>query len=299
MMSDNSLTNTSSPIAVVGATGQQGGAVADALLHRGASVRAVVRTAGKAAALERRGVQIATANLDDGTTLRRAFDGVAAVFAMTTMTGPAGTDGEVAQGRAIADAARETGVPHVVYSSVGGAERDTGIPHFDSKRWVEQYLYQIGVPTAVIRPTFFMNNFRQGFPPAIRDGEIVLRAPFAPGVPLQMIGVEDIGEAAATALLEPATLSSGPVEIAGDQRTPEAMADAFGAQYGRRARFEPLPIEAIDNADAQAMFRWFTTLPAYAADRGRTRELVGDLTDFPTFVARHRFPSVESSADVA
>ncbi len=278
---------TSTPIAVIGATGQQGGAVVAALLDRGAPVRAVVRDAGKADHLAERGAAVAVADLDDGDALRTAFDGVGAVFAMTTMTGPSATDGEVAHGRAIADAARHAQVAHLVYSSVGGAERDTGIPHFESKWQVEQYLREVGVPTVVIRPTFFMDNFISLFTPSTEDGQVVVRAPLAPGVPLQMIAVEDIGEAAATALLDRTAVPDGAIEIAGDECTPEAIADAFGANAGRPARFAPLPIDALDDDDAQAMFRWFTQPPAYQADMEHTRVLVSDVTDFPTFVARH------------
>jgi uncharacterized protein YbjT (DUF2867 family) len=193
---------------------------------------------------------VAVADLDDSAALRRAFDGAAAVFAITTMTGPSGTDGEVAHGRAI------------------------------------------GVPTVVIRPTFFMDNFLGLFSPSVQDGQVVLRAPFAPGVPLQMVAVADIGKAAATALLDVAAVPEGAVEIAGDERTPEAIADAFGSDLGLTAHFEQLPVDAIDDDDAQAMFRWFARLPAYEADMRRTRALVGDVTDFPTFVAAHPIGAV-------
>ena len=277
----------SAPIAVIGATGQQGGAVVAALLDHGAPVRAIVRDAGKAGELAKRGAELATADLDDGEALRRALDGVAAVFAMTTMTGPSGTDGEVANGHAIAVAARDAQTPHLVYSSVGGAERDTGIPHFQSKWRVEQYLHELGVPTVVIRPTFFMDNFLSLFTPATEDGQVVVRAPLAPGRPLQMIAVEDIGTAAAAALVDPAAVPGGAVEIAGDERTPEAIAHDFGAAQGLPARFEPLPIDSLHNDDAEAMFHWFTEAPAYDADFELTGALVGDVTDFPTFLARH------------
>ena len=280
-------TTPTAPVAVIGATGQQGGAVAAALLNRGVAVRAIARDAGKAGDLAERGAEVVAADLEDGAALRRAFEGVAALFAMTTMTGPSGTDGEVVNGRAIADAAHAARVPHLVYSSVGGAERGTGIPHFESKWRVERYLREVGVPTVVIRPTFFMDNFLTLFTPATGEGQVVLRAPLAPGVPLQMVAVEDIGNAAATALLDPAAVPGGAVELAGDERTPEAIADAFGAAEGLPARFEQLPIDALGDDDAEAMFRWFTELPAYEADMERTRALVVDITDFPTFVARH------------
>lgn len=279
---------THDPVAVVGASGQQGGAVAAALLDRGVPVRGLVRDTGRARDLADRGAELVVVDLDDPAGLRRAFDGAAAVFAMTTMTGPSGTDGEVAHGRAIADAGRQAGVSHLVYSSVGGAERHTGIPHFDSKRRVEEYMLELQLPVVVVRPTFFMDNFLGMFTPTVDEGRLVLRAPLAPGVPLQMIAVADIGKAAATALLDPDAVPGGAVEISGDERTGEQLADIFGHARGLPARFEPLPLDALRDDDAAAMFAWFIHLPAYTADFAATRALVGEVTDFAAFVADHR-----------
>jgi uncharacterized protein YbjT (DUF2867 family) len=275
------------PVAVIGATGQQGGAVVVALLNRGVPVRAVVRHAAKAHHLAARGVDVAVADLDDGKSLRRAFNGVAAVFAVTTFSGPLGTEGEVAHGRAIADAAHDAQVPRVVYTSVGAADRATGILQFESKGHIEQYLHDVGVPTVVIRPTFFMDNFLNLFVPRIEAGQVVLRAPLTLGVPLQMIAVEDIGKAAATALLDASAVPGGTVEIATDERTPEAIAESFGAAQGRPAHFDPVPLDAVEDDDFRRMFHWFSKLPAFQADMERTHALVGDATDFSAFAARH------------
>ncbi|MGO2994407.1 MAG: NmrA family NAD(P)-binding protein, partial [Brachybacterium alimentarium] len=132
-------------IAVYGATGQQGGAVLDALLAKGASVRALVRnpSSDRAQALAQRGVELVQADADEPASLVPALDGVKALFFMTTPPGGVqteDTEGETRQGIALADAAKQAGVPHVVYSSVGGAERETGVPHFESKRRVEEHL---------------------------------------------------------------------------------------------------------------------------------------------------------------
>src|SRR6185437_13169245 len=124
------------PIAVVGATGLQGGATARALLGANAPVRALARRidSDAARALTELGADLVAADLDDPESLRAAFTGVDGVFAMTTPGYDQRTDLEVTHGHAIADAAAAASVPHVVYNSVGGAERHTGIPHFDSKR---------------------------------------------------------------------------------------------------------------------------------------------------------------------
>jgi uncharacterized protein YbjT (DUF2867 family) len=136
---------------VVGATGRQGGATVRALLSASAPVRALARhtDSDAARALGELGADLVAADIDDPESLRGAFTGVDAVFAMTTPGYGQRTDVEVRQGHAIADAAMAAGVPHVVYSSVGGTERHTGIPHFDSKRDVEEYLIAQGLSTTL------------------------------------------------------------------------------------------------------------------------------------------------------
>ena len=290
---NSNQSNQGPTIAVVGATGQQGGATADALLYAGADVRALVRDTGGQAArqLQDRGARLAQADLDQADTLVAAFRGADAVSAMTTFTGPGGTEGEVQQGKAIGDAAQAAGVPLVVYNSVGGAERHTGIPHFESKRRVEEHLEGLGLRAAFVRPAFFMDNFSRSAP-TVEDGELVVRLPLPAGVPLQMIAVRDVGRVAAAVLLDPDRVPSGTVEIAGDELTGEQVAAVFGAAEGRDARYEPLPLEALaDDPDQQAMFGWFADLPAYQADFKLTRELdpdVWDLRDWAVSGARRR-----------
>ncbi len=274
--------------AVIGATGQQGGATARALLSTGARVRALVRDprTQPARALADRGAEVVRADIDDPASLRSAFTGVYGLFAVTTFTGPKGTEGEVEHGMQIADAAREVGVPQVVYSSVGGAERGTGIPHFESKRRVEEHMSTLGLSTTFVRPTFFMENFIYFLAPRHEDGVVVLRAPLAPEVPLQMVAVEDIGAVAAAALLDPASVPGGAVEIAGDELTGEQIATVYGERAGLPARFEALPLSVLaEDADQKAMFTWFTQLPAYQADFDATRRLAPGVKDLATWLA--------------
>jgi uncharacterized protein YbjT (DUF2867 family) len=277
------------PYAVVGASGQQGGATAAALLEAGASVRALVRDPNASAAtrLAGQGAQLAVADLDQPAALREAFDGAAAVFAMTTFTGPRGVEGEVEHGVAIGDAARDAGVSHIVYSSVGGAERRTGIPHFESKRRVEEHLESLGLHTIFLRPAFFMDNFTGPARPVTRNGEIVLRMPLPDDVPLQMIATTDIGKAAALALMEPERVPGGAIELAGDELTGEQIAAAHGVAAGLPARYESLPLDALaEDPDQQAMFAWFARPPAYRADLVASRRLVPGLQDLPTWLRR-------------
>ncbi|WP_410809735.1 NmrA/HSCARG family protein [Micromonospora sp. 067-2] len=278
------------PYAVIGATGQQGGAVVDALLAAGAPVRAVVRDATSQAArkLAGRGVQIAVADQDDGDRLAEAFTGVEALFLMTTYASQSGgTQGEVARGRTMAEAAARAAVPRVVYSSVGGAERKSGVPHFESKRRVEQRLAEL-LPSSFIRPTFFMDNVARMIDGA-GDDEFVLRLPLPADVDLQMIAVRDIGIIAAAALRQPDVLGSDALEIAGDVLTGPQVAQLVGAHLGRTARYEALPLETLGgDEDRMAMFRWFADTPAYAADLDRTRQVDPQVWDLAGWLEHRR-----------
>ena len=281
------------PVAVFGATGTQGGAVVDALLERGARIRALVRDpdSARAGALAARGVELAHADLANPATLPAALEGAAAFFFMTTPFTPEGTEGEVRQGRALADAAAQARVPHVVFNSVGGAERHTGIPHFESKRRVEERIQQLGLDATVIRPVFFMENLSadnmapQGGP---EDGALAVTMPLPDDVPLQMVAARDVGIVSAAALLgrlPDGVLTDGAVEIAGDERTGSQIAAAFAEHTGRPVTYRPLPLDVLDgNEDMQAMFRWFAQQPAYQGDLAATRRIDPDAWDLPAWL---------------
>lgn len=274
---------------VVGATGQQGGATVAALLNADARVRALVRDvdSSKAHQLAGSGAKVARLDLDREETLAGALAGIDGLFVMTTFTGASGTEGEVARGRAIGDAAVAAGVNRVVYSSVGGAERHTGIPHFESKRRIEEHLEGLGLRTTFLRPTFFMENFLSFSQPRREDGTLVVRLPLPSATPLQMVAVRDVGSAAARALLTPDDVPDGAVELVGDELTGQQIAAAFAAAEGMPARYEPIPIEALAaDADQQAMFSWFARLPAYRGDFELSRRLVPDLLDLRGWLAQ-------------
>ena len=281
-------THPSDPIAVFGGTGQQGGAVIDALLSRGAPVRALVRSpeSEKARALADRGAELARVDIGDPASLSAALHGVAAFFFMTTPAGRtlADIEGETRQGVALVDAAVEAAVPHTVFSSVGGAERDSGVPHFESKRRVEEHLLRSGLRATIVRPVAFMENFAF-MGPSLENGEVVLRLPLPDDVPLQLVAVRDIGQISAALLLEHAEAPGGSIEIAGDERTGSQIAAAFGQHVGLAARYEALPLQVLgDSEDAQAMFRWFAETPAYQADLDAAKAIEPTAWDLPSWL---------------
>lgn len=262
------------PIAVVGATGEQGGAVARTLLGKSVPVRALVRdpSSAKARALADAGAELVTADFEDQTSLNAAFRDAAGVFAMASPTPDGGVEAEEAHGRAIADAASAVAVGHVVYSSVDGVDRDTGIPHFESKRRIEAYLRELALPSTFVRPVFFMDNFARFMTPTEEDGAVIVRMPMPGDVPLQMIAAADVAAVAAVALLQPDRIAAGAVEIAGDELTGEQVAAAYGERRGLTGKYEAVPTDGLDE-DSKAMFEWFAHVPAYQADFAATRRL--------------------------
>jgi uncharacterized protein YbjT (DUF2867 family) len=287
MMTGQAMTGSrrDGPITIIGATGQQGSAVIDAVLKQRIPIRAVARNPNgdKARTLVQRGVEVVCADLEDVDSVRVAFDGAAAAFAMTTHDGLDGPRREVAHGRVIAAAAADAGLPFLVYSSVGGVERGSGVPHFESKHHIEERLLE-AVPVTFVRPTFFMETLRMMIR---RDGDRVAVAMPLPGdVAVQMISVRDIGRVAA-AVLENGDAAVAPVEIAGDELTGEQIAERVARRLGSPATYVQLPLDVLgDDEDLKVMFGWLARLPAYQADFARTRELVGDVQDLSRWLAQ-------------
>jgi uncharacterized protein YbjT (DUF2867 family) len=251
-------------ILVTGATGQQGGAVATALLTKGQKVRVMSRTPEKASALAKAGAEVVKGNLTNSSDLQAALRGVHGVFAMSTPF-EAGLDQEVRQGIMMADAAKQAGIVHYVYTSVGSAHRNTGIPHFETKWKVEQHIRQIGLPATILRPVWFMENFTTVAKPS---AEGVLMLPMKPARKLAMVALKDIGAFGAAAFLRPNDFLGQAIDLAGDELTmPETVALLTPAM-GRPIRFQEFPMEQVEAAmghDLATMFRWFNEV-GYAVD---------------------------------
>jgi|SRR5215467_4237222 len=145
------MANQTKLILVTGATGQQGGVVAKTLLSKGQKIRVMTRKPEKAAALAKAGAEVVKGDLTNEPDLRAALRGIHGVFAMSTPF-EAGMEAEVRQGVMLADAAKQAGVAHYVYTSVGSAHRHTGIPHFESKWEVEQHIAKLGLPRDHLAP---------------------------------------------------------------------------------------------------------------------------------------------------
>jgi uncharacterized protein YbjT (DUF2867 family) len=261
-------------VVVIGATGNQGGAVADALLAEPGRwrVRALTRRpdAPKARALAARGAEVVAGDLDDPRSIQQALTGAHGVFSVQNHR-TAGLAGEVRQGTLVADLAGDAGVRHLVYSSVGGAERVRGIPHFDSKWRVEEHLRASGLPATILRPVSFMDGLQAR---GVRSIALsILAGALGPDKPLQLIAVRDIGIFARLALEQPDDFLGTAIEIAGDQRTVGQIAAALRRATGARVPYLRLPRALLRLLGPEAtMFDWFGEA-GYQADIPALRRL--------------------------
>src|SRR5215213_90472 len=237
-MADNQ--NAQRLIVVTGATGKQGGAVARSLLDRGFRIRAFTRNPQKpeAQALAARGAEVVQGDMEeDRSAMERVLEGASGVFSVQNFL-ETGYDGEVQQGKMVADAAKAAGVEHFVYSSVGSAHRQTGIPHLESKWEVEEHVRQIGLPYTILRPVFFMQNWEM-----MRDHVLggTLAQPLDPDKPFQQVAVDDVGAFAAIAFQHPDEWIGREVDLAGDEQTMPEIAETFGRVAGREIVYYQVP----------------------------------------------------------
>lgn len=250
--------NSDRLILVSGATGKQGGAVLRHLRDRGFPVRAMSRNPDKPAARELAGagVEITAGDFNNSESLRRAMDGVYGVFSMTPFGVP--KDEEIAQGKALAEAAQTSRVTHYVFTSVGGADKNTGIPHFDSKYEIELYVQRLGFPyLTILRPVFFMENWLW-MKDQIESGHIY--SPLSPGTKLAQIAVSDIGAFAALAFEHPDHWYRKAVELAGDELTGTQQAAAFSKKLGRQVEYTQVAwadYEKQAGHELAVMYKWF------------------------------------------
>ena len=269
-------------ILVTGSTGQQGGAVARHLLKDGWKVRAFVRDEKKESAieLEKSGAELYKGDMNDSESLDKAMDGVYGVFSIQNFW-EHGYDGELNHGKAVADAAKKANVQHFLQSSVGGAERSTKLPHFDVKFEIEKYLKSLNLPVTVIRPVFFMENFKTWFKPVEADGKLTLNMAMKADTKLQMIAVDDIGAISAKIFDNPEKFIGKEIELAGDELTMPEVAALYETNTGKKTEFVELPVSVIrTNSEEMAdMFQWFID-KGYEADLKTQKDLFGKTISF-------------------
>ena len=274
-------------ILITGVTGNQGGAVAQALQGTGFNLRGLTRKPDSehATSLARHGVDIVKGDLDDEASLRRALAGAWGVFSVQN-TGEAGVEREETQGKRLATLAREVGVEHYVYTSVGSADKRTGVPHFDNKWRIEDTVRGLRFPSHVIlRPVFFMENL---LAPFSLHGSTLAWA-LGPDTKLQMIAVDDIGWFGARAFTDATPLNRREIDLAGDVRTMQEAAEILTETLRRPIAFAQTPIEQVRqySNEMASMLQWFERVGYIADIAGLEREFGRPLTKLPDWARHH------------
>jgi NAD(P)H dehydrogenase (quinone) len=218
--------------AVMGITGNVGGTVADTLLRHGKQVRGIVRDAAKAQAWQDKGVEIVTSDYDDH--LTSALSGVEGVFVMIppNMVPEPGFPDSVVRIAAIKKAILAIRPPRAVFLSSWGSEKTSGLGLIAPNRILEQELGDTGVPSAFLRPAWFMENLVYSLSAARSTGNYFslyhpLERPYA------MVATKDVGRIGAQTLLEDRQ-GNRVIEIPGPiSYSSKDVAAALGAAIGR------------------------------------------------------------------
>jgi uncharacterized protein YbjT (DUF2867 family) len=237
-------------IAVVGATGVQGGGLARAILadpSSGFSVRAITRDPSKdnAKALAAKGAEVVSANLDDVESLKKAFAGAHGVYGVTNFWEHFSAEKEKAQAKNIAEAAKAAGVKHVVWSTLEDTRQFMSaddkrmpmlqekyrVPHFDAK--AEANAYFSGVPSTMLNTSFYWDNlFMFGLAPKKGDdGQYAWAFPMG-NAKLAGIAGEDIGKCALGIFKGGDQYVGKTVGIAGEFLTIDQMGQSLSKNLG-------------------------------------------------------------------
>lgn len=242
--------DTKKLIAVIGASGRQGGGVVRALQASGKfRVRALTREPAKHQGL---GDEVVAVDLNRPETLEAAFDDAYGVFAVTNFWEPGGTD-EIAQGTAIVEAAKQAGVQHFVWSTLPNVEEISGgkydVPHFTDKARLDDVVAAAGFRyhSFVIAPSFYQNLTGQSAPQRQQDGSIGWTLPIDPAAPVHMGDISELGNIVAGAFAKPEIAGQGQyLPLVGDLVSYGDIVAKLNRQ-GHDVTFNQVPREVFAN----------------------------------------------------
>lgn len=280
-------------IAVVGATGRQGGQVVRHLLMDGWQVRAITRKSDgkKAATLTQLGADVVEADLEDPKSLDSAFAGVHGVFNMQAPH-PGSIEIEIRQGVNAARAAQRAGVRHVVYGSAGPGEAETGIEQWDAKIEVARRMNELGLPLTVLRPMAFMELMLD--PTFFPQSSTWYTMPKLAGLECRIpwLSVRDLGAIAAKAFADPEGFVGRDLRLAADLKSlAECRATYREVKEKNPPRF-PMPLfmfRKFVGDDVLNMWRWLRDNPV-ELDTRPTYEILPEAMDVRTWLASSHYP---------
>ncbi len=244
-------------IAVVGATGSQGGGLVRAIMSDKSSsftARALTRDvkSEKAKELAKLGAELVQADVDDVASLKRAFKGAYGAYCVTFFWAHFSPDKEFAEAKAMAEAAKHAGLQHVIWSTLEDTRKwvplsdnrmptlmgKYKVPHFDSKGQADQVYRELGLPTTFLLTSFYWDNmiyFGMG-PKKGADGKLAITLPMG-DKKLPGIAAEDIGKCAYGIFKKGRDYIGKTVGIAGEHLTGQQMAAALTKALGQEVRY--------------------------------------------------------------
>ena len=314
-------------IAVVGATGSQGGGLVRAILNDpngGFSARAITRNANSdaARALADLGAEVVAADVDDRESMRRAFEGAYGAFCVTFFWAHFSVDKEKAEAQMMAELAKQAGLKHVIWSTLEDTRKWVPIsdnrmptlqgkykvPHFDGKGEADEYFRQQGVPTTFLLTSLYWDNFINfGMGPQRgADGKLAITFPMG-DKKLPAIAAEDIGKCAYGIFKRGNEFIGKTVAIAGEHLTGAEMAAEFSRALGQEVKYNSISPEVYRGLgfpgadDLGNMFQFKRDFEEYFAGARSisfSRSLNPELQDFRTWLSRNisRIPIGEGVA---
>ena len=304
-------------IAVLGATGAQGGGLVRAILNDpngGFAARAITRDVNseKARGLARLGAEVVAADVDDLESLKRAFAGAYGAFCVTFFWAHFSVEKEMAEARSMAQAAKYAGLKHVIWSTLEDTRKwiplsdnrmptlqgKYKVPHFDGKGESNGFFTEAGVPTTFLLTSFYWDNliyFGSG-PQKSPDGKLAITFPIGdkkmPG-----IAAEDIGACAYGIFKGGAEFIGKTVGIAGEHLTGAEMAAALTKALGRSVAYNSVTPDVYRSQgfpgadDLGNMFQFKRDCESYfcgARDPEFARKLYPGLQNFETWLSRNK-----------
>ena len=304
-------------IAVVGATGAQGSGLVRAIVGDkggGFAARALTRKVNseKAKELAKLGAEVVAADVDDVESLKKAFTGAYGAFCVTFFWEHFSPEQEFAQAKAMATAAKDAGIQHVIWSTLEDTRQwvplsdsrmptlmgKYKVPHLDAKGEANRVFTELGVPTTFLLTSFYWENmiyFGMG-PKKGPDGKLAITFPMG-DKKLPGIAAEDIGKCAYAIFKKGREFIGKTVGIAGEHLTGAEMAAALSKALGQEVRYNDVPPEVYRSfgfpgaEDLGNMFQFkrdFQEVFCGARNPDVARGLNPSLQTFDTWLAQNK-----------
>lgn len=305
-------------IAVVGATGSQGGGLVRAIQADKAGrfkARAITRDVNseKAKALAALGAEVVAADVDDLASLKKAFAGAYGAFCVTFYWAHMSPQRETKSAKNMAEAAKAAGVQHVIWSTLEDTRKwvplsdnrmptlmeKYKVPHLDSKGESDKFFTDLGLPVTFLLTSFYWDNlymFGMGPKPG-PDGTLLFTLPMGEK-PLPGIAADDIGKAAYAIFKAGREYIGKTVGIAGEHLTGRQMAASLSKALDREVRYNPVPpavYRGFGFPGADDMGNMFQFFADFDKDFGKPRDIQRSRTLDPTLQTFDQFLAANKS----